>query len=66
MMDLAKSKLLKLLVGIIYPLSNSEWASFVQCVPKKGCMMMVANEKNALTPTHNVIWENMYKLQKVK
>ena len=37
MMKVVKGEVLKLLnVDIIYPISNSEWGSPVQCVPKKG------------------------------
>jgi hypothetical protein len=42
-------KVLKLLKdGVIYPVSNSEWVSPVQVVPKKGGMMVIRNEKNEL------------------
>jgi hypothetical protein len=41
-------KLLK--VGVINPISNSEWASPVQVVPKKGGMTVIRNEKNELIP----------------
>jgi hypothetical protein len=43
-------KVLKLLkAGVIYPISNSEWVSPVQVVPKKGGMMVIRNEKNELS-----------------
>jgi hypothetical protein len=41
-------KLLK--VGIIYPISDSEWVSPVQVVSKNGGMMVISNEKNELIP----------------
>ncbi|KAL4323802.1 hypothetical protein GQ457_11G023210 [Hibiscus cannabinus] len=41
-------------VGIIFPISDSAWVSPVQCVPKKGGMTMVSNEKNELIPTRTV------------
>jgi hypothetical protein len=43
-------KVLKLLkVGVIYPVSDSEWVSPVQVVPKKGRMTVIRNEINELT-----------------
>ncbi|PHU15956.1 hypothetical protein BC332_17161 [Capsicum chinense] len=38
----------------MYPISNSKWVSPVQCVPKKGDMTVVANEKNELIPLRPV------------
>ncbi|KAL4280231.1 hypothetical protein GQ457_03G025460 [Hibiscus cannabinus] len=40
--------------GIIFPISDSSWVSPVQCVPKKGGMTVVSNEKNELIPTRTV------------
>ncbi|KAL4272977.1 hypothetical protein GQ457_13G016720 [Hibiscus cannabinus] len=40
--------------GIIFPISDSAWVSPVQCVPKKGGMTVVSNEKNELIPTRTV------------
>ncbi|KAE8726680.1 hypothetical protein F3Y22_tig00006570pilonHSYRG00206 [Hibiscus syriacus] len=37
--------------GVIYPISDSSWASPVQCVPKKGGMTVVMSEDNELIPT---------------
>ncbi|KAL8155193.1 hypothetical protein AgCh_000537 [Apium graveolens] len=37
--------------GIIYLISDSSWVSPMQCVPKKGGITVVANEKNELIPT---------------
>jgi hypothetical protein len=46
-----KKEVLKLLKdGFIYPVSDSEWASLVQVVPKKGGMTVIRNEKNELIP----------------
>jgi hypothetical protein len=40
-------KVLKLLkAGVIYPISDSEWVSPVQVVPKKGGMTVIRNKKN--------------------
>jgi hypothetical protein len=44
-------KVLKLLKpGVIYPISDSEWVSTVQVVPKKGGMTVICNDKNELIP----------------
>ncbi|XP_049399731.1 uncharacterized protein LOC125863765 [Solanum stenotomum] len=40
--------------GIVYPICDSNWVSLVQCVPKKGGMTVVRNEKNELIPTRTV------------
>jgi hypothetical protein len=46
-----KKEVLKLLKdGVIYPISDSEWVSPVQVVPKKGGMTIIRNEKNELNP----------------
>jgi len=37
--------------GIIYPISNGEWFSPVQVVPKKIGITMIGNDKNELVPT---------------
>jgi len=51
MREVVKKEVLKLLhAGIIYPVTNSEWVSPVQVVPKKGGMSVVKNEKNELIP----------------
>ncbi|XP_052172191.1 uncharacterized protein LOC127788119 [Diospyros lotus] len=42
------SKLLS--AGIIYPISDSQWVSPVQVVPKKTGFTVVANERNELVP----------------
>ncbi|GKD53335.1 DNA-directed DNA polymerase [Tanacetum coccineum] len=50
-----KKEVLKLLdVGMIYPISDSLWVSLVHCVPKKGGIIVVANEENELISTHLV------------
>ena len=44
-------KILKLLeAGIIYPIADSRWVSHVHCVPKKGGITVVPNDKNELIP----------------
>ncbi|KAL8092004.1 hypothetical protein AgCh_034328 [Apium graveolens] len=55
MKEVVKKEILKWLdVGIIYPISESSWFSPVQCVPKKGGITVVANEKNELIHTRTV------------
>ena len=55
MHEIVKKEVLKLLdAGIIYPILDSTWVSPVQCVPKKGGMIVVTNEQNELIPTRTV------------
>ena len=35
---------------IIYPIADSRWVSHVHCVPKKGGITVVPNDKNELIP----------------
>ena len=50
-----KKKVLKLLgAGMIYPISNSNWVSPVQVVPKKGGITVVKNDNNELIPTRTI------------
>src|SRR3954466_3071604 len=51
---------LKLLAaGIIYPIADSKWVSLVHCVPKKGGMIVVPNDKTELIPQRVVIGYRM-------
>ena len=51
MKDVVRNKVLKLLeASIIYPIADSRWVSLVHCVPKKGGITVVPNEKNELIP----------------
>ena len=44
-------EILKLLeAGIIYPIADSQWVSPVHCVPKKGGITVVPNDKDELIP----------------
>ncbi|GJV27316.1 reverse transcriptase domain-containing protein [Tanacetum coccineum] len=53
--DVINKEVEKLLdVGLIYPISDSPWVSPVHCVPKKGGMTIVKNDKNDLIPTQLV------------
>src|SRR3954463_7117764 len=55
MQDVVRKEVVKLLdAGIIYPISDSEWVSPIHCVPKKGGMTVITNEKNELIPTRTV------------
>jgi hypothetical protein len=55
MQEVVKKEVFKLLdAGIIYPIPHSEWVSLVHCVPKKGGLTVVKNEKNELIPQRTV------------
>ena len=52
MKDVVKAEVVKLLdVGIIYPISDSQWVRPTQVVPKKSGITIVANANNELVPT---------------
>ena len=51
MKEVVRTEILKLLeAGIIYPIVDSRWVSPVHCVPKKGGITVVPNDKNELIP----------------
>nr|GFB57187.1 reverse transcriptase domain-containing protein [Tanacetum cinerariifolium] len=53
--DVIKKEVKKLLdAGLIYPISDSPWVSPIHCVPKKGGMTVIKNDKNKLVPTRLV------------
>ncbi|XP_075475595.1 uncharacterized protein LOC142506821 [Primulina tabacum] len=55
MQEIVKAETIKLLdVSIIYPISDIAWVSPIQCVPKKGEITVITNEKNELIPTRTV------------
>ncbi|KAI5336096.1 hypothetical protein L3X38_026230 [Prunus dulcis] len=55
MKEVVRAEVLKLLdAGIIYPISDSNWVSPVQVVPKKGGIMVAKNNNNDLIPTRIV------------
>ncbi|KAF3635485.1 hypothetical protein FXO37_25969 [Capsicum annuum] len=55
MQEVVKKEIIKWLdAGVVYPISDSKWVSPVECVPKKGGMTVVANEKNELIPLRPV------------
>ena len=46
---MARKEILKLLeAGIIYPVADSQWVSRVHCVPKKGGITVIPNDKDEL------------------
>jgi hypothetical protein len=47
MREVIKEELKLLKVGVIYPVSDSEWVSPVQVVPTKGGMTIIYNEKTS-------------------
>ena len=51
MKEVVRTEILELLeVGIIYPIDDSRWVSPVHCIPKKGGITVVPNDKNELIP----------------
>ena len=51
MKEVVRTETLKLLeAGIMYPIPDSSWVSHVHCVPKKGGITVVPNDKNELIP----------------
>ncbi|RDX92975.1 hypothetical protein CR513_24819, partial [Mucuna pruriens] len=51
LLDVVKKEVTKLLaVGIIYPISDSQWVSPVQVVPKKSGMAVMKNQHDELVP----------------
>ncbi|RDX74008.1 Retrovirus-related Pol polyprotein, partial [Mucuna pruriens] len=52
LLDVVKKEDTKLLtIGIIYPISDSQWVSPVQVVPKKSGMTVMKNQQDELVPT---------------
>ncbi|NHN22295.1 hypothetical protein G6046_15300, partial [Bacillus amyloliquefaciens] len=46
MKEVVKKEILKWLDdGIIYPISDSQWVSPIHCVPKKGGVIVIVNDK---------------------
>ena len=51
MKEVVRKEILKLLEeGIIYPVAHSDWVSPMHCVPKKGGITVVPNDKDELIP----------------
>ena len=56
MKEVVRNEILKLLEAcIIYPIADSQWVSHVHCLPKKGGITFVPNDKNELIPQRIVI-----------
>lgn len=54
--EVVKKEVIKWLdVGIVNPISNSMWVSLVQCIPKKGSVIVVLNQNNDLMPVLSVM-----------
>ncbi|KAA3455862.1 Transposon Ty3-I Gag-Pol polyprotein [Gossypium australe] len=59
--EVVKKELLKWLNAcIVYTISNSEWVSPTQCVPKKGGLTIVKNDKNELIPIRMITGKDYY------
>lgn len=55
MSEVVKKEVLKLLdAGIIHLISDNKWVSLVQMVPKKGCIVVVHDEKGESVATRTV------------
>ena len=55
MQEVMKKETIKWLdAGVIYPIADSIWVGPVQCVPKKGGIIVVPYEKNELVPMRPV------------
>ena len=51
MQEVMKKEIIKWLdARVIYLIADSSWVCHIQCVPKKGGMNKVPNEKNQLVP----------------
>ena len=51
MKEVVRKEILKLLeAGIIYLVANSQWVNHVHCVPEKGGINVVPNDKDELIP----------------
>ena len=60
MKEVVRKEILKLLeAGIIHPVADSQWVSHVHCVPKKGDITVVPNDKSELIPQRIVTCHRM-------
>ncbi|GJV41181.1 hypothetical protein Tco_1419621 [Tanacetum coccineum] len=60
MQEVVKKEIVKLLdTGIIYTIADSPWVSPIHCIPKKGGITVVTNEKDELVPPRTITgWRN--------
>jgi len=67
MQEVVKKKIVKLLdAGVIYPISDSEWVSPVQVVPKKGGVTVIKNECDELISIRTVTgWRMCFDYRKL-
>ena len=57
MKEVVRKEILKLLeAGIIYLIADSQWVSLVHCVPKKGGIIVVPNDKDELESLQVIEW----------
>ncbi|KAH0633404.1 hypothetical protein KY284_036190 [Solanum tuberosum] len=55
MQEVVKKEIIKWLdTSVVYPFAGSKWVSPMQCVPKKGGIVVVSNKKGKLVPTRPV------------
>ena len=51
MKEVVRQEIVKFLeAGIIYPVADSQWVSHVHCVPRKGYITVVPNDKDEFIP----------------
>ena len=51
MKEVVRNEILKLMeAGIIYPIADTRWVSLVHCVPNKGGITVISDDKNELIP----------------
>jgi hypothetical protein len=67
MREVVRKEVLKLLKdGVIYHVSDNEWVSLVQVVPKKGGMIVIHDDKNELIPQRTITgWRMCIDYQKL-
>ena len=54
--EVVRKEVIKLLDnGIIYSISNSNWVSPIQFIPKKGGLTVIKNESNDLIPIRTIM-----------
>ena len=51
MQEVVKKEIIKRSdAGVIYPIEDNNWVCPLQCVPKKGGIIVVPNERNNIIP----------------